>query len=73
MKVSGMPGQFWVVTTPTRHSTLGDICFLCDFKCFALQIRGGLDEQEIIGIFSGESEAVTEAKRLLALISPETN
>ena len=43
MKVVGMPERFWIVTTPTATSELGDCCFECNFKTYALQVRGGLD------------------------------
>lgn len=66
MKNSGMPRQFWVVTQPTRASELGDILFSCDFKRFALQIRGGLDVEEIYGIYADEQKATEDARRLLA-------
>ena len=69
MKVQGLPESFWVVTEATSHSTLGDICFRCDFAQFAQQVRGGLDETTIIAIFAEESEAQNEAKRLLALLN----
>lgn len=68
MKLQGIPEWFWVVTVPTLYSSIGDICFRCDFRQFALQVRGGLDENTIFGIYADESIAQAEAKRLLALV-----
>jgi len=39
IRVVGMPERFWVVTTPTANSELGDICFGFDFVAFVLQVR----------------------------------
>jgi hypothetical protein len=72
MKFQGIPEWFWVVTVPTHHSTIGDICFRCNFRQFALQVRGGLNEDSIAGIYADEAIAEAEAKRLLALVA-ETN
>jgi len=66
MKYTGMPERFWVVTRPTPASELADICFSCDFKRFALQIRGGLDVEDIYGIYADEQLATADARRLLA-------
>jgi hypothetical protein len=66
MKVIGLPERFWVVTTPTTVSTVGDICFSCTFEQFALQVRGGLHEENIVGMYADEEEATATAKRLLA-------
>ncbi len=68
MKLQGIPEWFWVVTVPTLYSSIGDICFRCDFRQFALQVKGGLDENTIIGIYADAALAQAEAKRLLALI-----
>jgi hypothetical protein len=68
MKLQGIPEWFFVVTVPTLYSSIGDICFRCDFRQFALQIRGGLDENTIFGIYADEAIARAEARRLLALI-----
>ena len=68
MKLQGLPEWFWVVTVPTLYSSIGDICFRCDFRQFALQVRGGLNENSIVGIYADEAPAQVEAKRLLTLI-----
>jgi len=74
MNVHGIPDTFWLVTSPTPNSELGDICFACDFERFALQIRGGLDEKTIVGVFADQVEAVELAEKLLQAIQqpPET-
>ena len=42
-----------------------DICFACTFEQLMLQIRGGLHEDEITGIFADEDEARLTARELL--------
>ena len=65
MRHHGVPETFWLVLKPTKHSELGDICFRCDLKQFANQVRGGLDETSIVGVFADEDGAITEAMTLL--------
>ena len=65
MKIVGMPETFWVVTSPTPDSELADCCFECSHETFALQIRGGLAVQQIIGIFADEQLAKATATKLL--------
>ena len=65
MKVVGMPETFWVVTTPTANSDLGDVCFECDFKQFALQVRGGLEVESIVGIYADGEAAKEIATKLI--------
>lgn len=65
MKVHGMPEQFWLVTKPSPVSALEDICFRCTFERLLLQGRGGLHEDEIVGIHADEVEARQAALRLL--------
>jgi len=60
-----LPDAFWLVLEPSPASELPDICFRCDFKQFAKQVRGGLDENEIVGAFTDESEATAVAEGLL--------
>lgn len=72
MKTHGLPETLWFVTSPTPVSELGDICFECDFARFALQIRGGMDEQRIVGIFADEVEAKELAEKLLRAIQQPT-
>ncbi len=65
MDIVGMPATFWVVTTPTANSELGDCCFECDFRKFALQVRGGLDVEEIVGIYADEQVATATLMKVL--------
>ena len=60
-----LPVEFWLVLEPSTACELPDICFRCDFKQFARQVRGGLDENTIVGAFTDESEATALAKGLL--------
>ena len=57
MLIHGLPEKFWVVTKPSPVSGLEDILFPCDFGRLMLQVRGGLQEDEIVGIFADEDEA----------------
>lgn len=65
MLVKGLPDKFWLVVSPLPNSTLNDICFDCDFRRFALQIAGGLDEETIVAVFAEQQPAVELAERLL--------
>ena len=65
MKIHGLPETFWVITRPTEVSGLADICFSCTFGQLMLQTRGGLEADDIIGIFADEAEAMELAKNLL--------
>ena len=65
MKIHGMVNKFWVVTKPSPVSELGDICFPCTFEQFMLQTRGGLKEEEIVGIYVEEDEARGVAMKLV--------
>jgi len=65
MNISGMPETFWVVTKPSPGSELVDVCFACTFERLLLQGRGGLHENEIVGIFADEDQARGEAMLLL--------
>lgn len=42
-----------------------NICFQTTFKSFAQQIRGGLDEDDILGVY--EREKAAKADAVLAL------
>ena len=65
MKTHGMPEPFWIVLKPVARSTLEDICFPCTFPRLMNQVRGGLHEDEIVGIYADETEARQAAARLL--------
>lgn len=58
-------GKFWVVTKPSKKSTLVDILFDTDIKGMELYFRGGLKGNEIIGMFRGKNEAEKVAKMAL--------
>lgn len=49
--------NFWVVTKPTKRSTLIDFLFSADIKGMKLQFKGDLTGSEIIGIFKTKTEA----------------
>lgn len=53
--------KFWIVTKPTEHSTVLDICFNTDAKGLILQGRGGLDPEDILLTTSDEFYALTFA------------
>jgi hypothetical protein len=61
-------GRFWVVTKPTKNSELGDIFFETDLFGFVLQMKGGLKENEIIGVYKNEGKAKKEAEKLLSKV-----
>ena len=57
IKVIDEIGKFWVVTKPTRNSTMADIVFEADVKYMMNQCRGGLDEEDIMSIFKTKEPA----------------
>ena len=57
--------NFWVVTKPTKCSTLIDILFSADMKRMELQFKWGLSGSEIIGTFITKNEAEKVAKMAL--------
>lgn len=57
---------FWVVTKPTRESTLGDICFEVEPVHFIRQVKGGLDESDEPEFYTEAKEAITRANHLLS-------
>jgi hypothetical protein len=61
-------GSFWVVTRPNEKSTMEDIMFESNVLHFANQIRGGLYEEEVIGLYKDESKAVKTANQLITAI-----
>ena len=64
MKVDQMT-RIWVVTDPTPHSTLPDICFATTLDGLRLQFAGGLSMDDHPAVFTDEDEAVEEAKNRL--------
>jgi hypothetical protein len=65
MLIHGLPEKFWIVTKPSPVSGLEDILFPCTFERLMLQVRGGLQEDEIIGIFADEDETRLTGMELL--------
>ncbi len=61
-------GFFWVVTMPTANSELVDICFKSDIAGMMRQTKGGLNDEEVLGIFREELVAKGVAGKLLAAI-----
>jgi len=49
--------NFWVVTKPGTHSVPADVLFDSDISYLLNQIRGGLNESEILGIYADPDEA----------------
>lgn len=56
--------KLWVVTKPSRQSTLGDVLF--ETSATRLAVNSGLKEAEIHAFYFDHDEAVQEAKRILA-------
>ena len=51
-------GKFFVVTKPkNKDTTIDDIVFESDLFYFANQIRGGLNFEDIIGLYKQKSDA----------------
>jgi hypothetical protein len=65
MQLNDFPKSFWLVTSPSTTSTLVDICFESDLQRFAVQIRGGLEEEKIVAVFKDQQPAVELAKKML--------
>ena len=60
-------GSFWVVEKPSTSATLDDICFECENIAYLInQVRGGLSEKDIKGVFCKEAKATKLAEKLLA-------
>jgi len=59
-------GSFWVVEKPSTSATLDDICFECENIAYLInQVRGGLSEKDIKGVFFKEAKAKKLAEKLL--------
>jgi hypothetical protein len=57
--------RIWVVTDPTPHSTLPDICFATTLDGLRLQFAGGLSMDDHPAVFTTEEEAHEDAKNRL--------
>lgn len=60
-----LPNEFWVVTKPSTHSEFGDIIFTTDLPGLQRQFKGGLDAENIIGIYSDKDEAISIATNVM--------
>ena len=58
--------SFYVVTKPTPHSTLGDVCFETDAKRIVLQALGGLQPNDILLTTTDRNEAEEFARAAIA-------
>lgn len=56
----------WIVTRPTALSTEADICFCTDAAGLRRQFLGGLNPEDIVAMFTRETEALKLARLLLA-------
>jgi len=56
----GPEDKLWVVTDPTRESELGDVCFETTVRGLLLQLKGGLDIERNVTLFTDENEAKVE-------------
>ena len=59
--------SFYIVTKPKRNSTLEDICFMTYAGGLILQGRGGLEPDEIYGMYLDKTEAKNAALGLLKM------
>jgi hypothetical protein len=57
--------RLWVVSNPTPHSILPDVCFETTLDGLRLQFAGGLSMDDPPAVFRSEEEAHEEAKNRL--------
>ena len=61
VEAEGIPndeiGKFFVVEKPTKDSEMDDVVWECDLPMFALQVKGGLDIKNILGVYKQKSDA----------------
>ena len=57
--------EFWVVTKPTEHSTVTDICFKATPQTIGLQFVGGLRADDVLGFFTCGDQAESLAGGLI--------
>ena len=62
----GIPKTFWIVIYPSPNSSMKDICFDADVAGLMRQTRGGLSEEDIVGVYAFRDDAIEKASRLLA-------
>ncbi|MBI5245506.1 MAG: hypothetical protein HY922_17730 [Elusimicrobia bacterium] len=58
--------KLWIVTRPKTMSESGDVCFETDIKGLALQLKGGLEPEDIHAVYTDHAEVEWEAGRILA-------
>lgn len=58
---------FWVVTIPNKNSTIEDIVFVTNSQGLVRQVKGGLTENEMYGIYTEEYGAIRKGRELLEL------
>ena len=58
-------GKFFVVEKPSKDSTKDDILFQSDIFYFTNQIKGGLNTEDVVGIYKNKSDANRIATELL--------
>ena len=60
-EVEGFPideiGKFFIVEKPTQNSEMEDVVYELSLPEFALQIKGGLDVKNILGVYKQKSDA----------------
>ena len=60
--------SLYIVTNPTRYSTIHDILCACDYQGLQYQFLGGLKAHEIFGIYTDRNEAEKIANDLLKVL-----
>jgi len=50
-------GKFFIVQRPTKDSEIEDVVYELDLPALALQIKGGLDVKNILGVYKQKSDA----------------
>ena len=50
-------GKFFIVEKPTKDSEMEDVVYELTLPEFALQIKGGLDVKNILGVYKQKSDA----------------
>jgi len=60
-EMEGIPvdeiGKFFIVEKPTKDSEMEDVVYELSLPEFALQIKGGLDVKNILGVYKQKSDA----------------
>ena len=50
-------GKFFIVEKPTKDSEIEDVVYELSLPEFALQVKGGLDIKNILGVYKQKSDA----------------